>query len=273
MKLSSKQIAYFQDHIWTFYAQEGRLFPWRNIDDPYKILISEVMLQQTQTHRVIPKYEAFITTFPSFSLLAQATLREVLSLWQGLGYNRRGKYLHELANHVMNEFNGILPSSSEQLITLPGIGPATAASIAAFAFNRPTVFVETNIRTVFITHFFATEDAVHDKQLIPLVAQTVDRSNPREWYYALMDYGVMLKKTMSNPSRKSAHYARQSKFEGSDRQVRGKIIRMLTNHKTMILVDLYEQISIERERLESVLDGLVKDGLVKKNGQIFMIYS
>ncbi len=267
MKLTNKQIEEFQTQIWTFYAQYGREFPWRHVTDPYKIVVSEVMLQQTQTYRVMPKYEQFITTFPSFELLAEATLREVLSVWQGLGYNRRGKYLYELAQIVVNEFGGSLPSLPEQLFLLPGIGPATAASVAAFAFNRPTVFIETNIRTVFIAHFFPHQQKVHDKELVPYVAQTLDTSNPREWYYALMDYGVMLKQTLVNPSRRSAHHALQSKFEGSDRQVRGKVIRILTEQKEMVIAQLYDYLQEDAARLETILNGLMRDGLIHKKGK------
>ncbi len=271
MQLSDKEIKDFQHHIWTFYENHGRLFPWRYVDDPYKVVISEVMLQQTQTYRVLPKYEIFITTFPSFSFLAHATLRDVLSCWQGLGYNRRGKYLHELAGQVMSTFNGVLPTSPEQLRMLPGIGPATAASIAAFAFNIPTIFIETNIRTVFIAHFFSGLENVHDKQLLPLVVQTVDTTNPRSWYYALMDYGVMLKKSMVNPSRKSAHYTRQSKFQGSDRQIRGKVIRLLTDNKKMTQHDLFALFSCEQARLALIIERLIKEGLVQKKDALFMI--
>lgn len=263
-KLSNKECRQFQEHIWSFYGKYGRLFPWRNVDDPYRVVISEVMLQQTQTYRVLPKYEQFITIFPSFNALAHVSLHEVLTVWQGLGYNRRGRYLHELAKQIMATFGGTVPRLPEQLITLPGIGPATASSIAAFAFNIPTVFIETNIRTVFITHFFPNQNKIHDQQLLPLVAQTVDQLNPREWYYALMDYGVMLKQQMVNPSRKSVHYTRQSKFEGSNRQVRGKILRLVTEKKEITLEDLVQYLPAESTRLDAIIDGLIKDGLLRK---------
>jgi len=218
----------FKNIIWSYYAAQGRLFDWRNVDDPYKVFISEVMLQQTQTYRVAPKYAQFIAAFESFEVLAKASLKDVLYHWQGLGYNRRGMYLHKAAQIVMHDYAGILPSDPALLVTLPGIGRATAASIVAFAFNTPTVFIETNIRTVFIHCFFADKQNVDDKDILPFVQAALDVENPREWYYALMDYGVMLKKTLPNPSRKSKHHQKQSKFEGSDRQVRGKIIKLLT---------------------------------------------
>jgi A/G-specific adenine glycosylase len=270
--LLPQQIETFQKIIVEYYAAFGRLFPWRYHPDPYAILVSEVMLQQTQTYRVVPKYEQFLLAFPSVEILASATLREVLSVWQGLGYNRRGKYLHELACHVMQRFEGKIPSLPEQLITLPGIGAATASSIAAFAFNVPSLFIETNIRTVFIHYFFPARTEVHDKEIMPLVEQTLDRNNPRAWYYALMDYGVMLKQTVGNASRKSAHYTRQSKFEGSDRQIRGIIIRLLTEHKSMNTAELLTHIDAPAGRITSIIDELCQEKLVAKKRNIVTIF-
>ena len=263
-----KQTGYqeFQSLIWDYYHSFGRIFPWRNINDPYKIIVSEVMLQQTQTYRVLPKYEQFISAFPTFSLLAEASLREVLSVWQGLGYNRRGKYLHELAMKIVNDFGGRVPENPVDLVKLPGVGPATSCSIAAFAFNKPTVFIGTNIRTVFIYYFFKDKNNVHDKEILPLVAQTIDPDNPREWYYALMDYGVMLKQKMVNPSRKSKHHVQQSKFEGSDRQIRGKIIHFLTDKKFLEIDRLVYLLDEDEKRVSHILKGLIKDGMIKKVG-------
>lgn len=192
--LKPDEVTSFQEMIWNFYHLAGRSFPWRNVNDPYRVMISEIMLQQTQTYRVLPKYEQFIHEFSSFHSLAAASLRDVLSVWQGLGYNRRGKLLHEASQIIVTTYGGRLPDDQHVLVTLPGIGPATAASVSSFAFNKPTVFIETNIRSVFIHSFFSNEEKVSDRQIMPLVAQTLDHRNPREWYYALMDYGVMLKK-------------------------------------------------------------------------------
>ena len=271
-KSFSPDIFSFCAIIWQYYHDYGREFPWRNIDDPYKIVISEVMLQQTQTYRVIVKYEQFIEAFPSFTDLAQASLRDVLSVWQGLGYNRRGKYLHELAKMVMTQFQGKLPSEPQKLIALPGIGAATASSIAAFAFNRPTIFIETNIRTVFIHFFFNNRTDVHDKEIMPLVEKTVDHANPREWYYALMDYGVMLKKTIINPSRKSVHYAKQSKFEGSDRQIRGRIIHYLMEKKGALSKEVCNAIDLNDEaRFIKIVETLIAEGMIKEKDDILFI--
>lgn len=260
--MSIDTITDFRNLIWDFYRTQGRQFPWRNIDNPYHVVISEIMLQQTQTYRVEPKYSAFIAALPTVHDLAQADLRTVLSLWQGLGYNRRGKFLHDMAKIIVQQHVGDIPDSPEVLAQLPGIGKATAGSICAFAFNKPTIFIETNIRTVFLYHFFCEKNGVDDKELMPLIAATVDQENPREWYYALMDYGVHLKKQLPNPSRKSKHHVKQSKFEGSDRQIRGAIIRALTQHSDIERATLVKSISRDTERVERILEQLLAEQLV-----------
>lgn len=262
MKLSKARITIFQTMILDFYRQHGRIFPWRHVDDPYCIVVSEIMLQQTQTYRVEPKYEQFIATFPDFESLASASLKDVLSAWQGLGYNRRGKFLHELAQIIVREHGGQVPQSPEILQTLPGIGKATAASICAFAFNMPVVFIETNIRAVFIETFFRGQDGISDAQLMPLIEQAMDYKNPRDWYYALMDYGVMLKKMTVNPSRRSAHHTVQSKFEGSDRQIRGMIVRALTQYAVLSRDELLCRTARDEVRVDTILNQLIAEAFI-----------
>ena len=258
-------IAAFKEFIWDFYHTNKRDFAWRNIENPYCILISEIMLQQTQTSRVVTKYEEFITAFPNFYALASASLRDVLSVWQGLGYYRRARFLHQLAQVVVNEHAGILPQDPKILQTFPGIGPNTAGSICAFAYNQHTIFIETNIRTVFIDAFFHDKTDVTDKQLLPLIVQSVDQENPREWYYALMDYGVFLKARQANPSRKSAHYSKQSKFEGSDRQIRAKVLKLIVNQKSVTHQDILKTIGKDIERVERIVDQLLAEVFIKKS--------
>lgn len=272
-KISNKDILQFQKTIWNFYVRAGRPFAWRNVSDPYKVFVSEVMLQQTQTHRVIHKFEQWLCEFPNFEFLADASLRNVLSVWSGLGYNRRGMYLKQSAERIVNEFDGSLPNDLDILVTLPGIGKATAASICAFAFNKPTIFIETNIRTVFIHFFFKDKKEIHDNEIMPLIEKTLDKNNPREWYYALMDYGVMLKKLFPNPSRKSKHHTKQSKFEGSDRQIRGMILRELTDYPSLKIEDLISRLQKEDGRCKKIINQMCKDGLiVKKSQNVVMIY-
>jgi A/G-specific adenine glycosylase len=262
-KITEDGKRHFKTLLWNYYAQSARNFAWRQTHDPYHIVVSEIMLQQTQTDRVARKFEEFITALPTFSSLSQASLQEILTLWQGLGYNRRALALQKIAQLVIEKHNGMLPNNVELLKKFPGLGAATAASVCAFAFNIPTVFIETNIRTVFIAHFFQNQQQVHDKSIIPLVEQTVDQNNPREWYYALMDYGVMLKKSIGNVSRKSLHYTKQSRFEGSHRQIRGLIIKHLAQAKTVSLEQLLCEIPRKKEELEQALISLMHEGFVE----------
>lgn len=262
MQLAQTDIASFQSFIWSYYAANGRQFAWRNIDDPYAVLVSEIMLQQTQTSRVAPKFELWMTEFPNFQTLATAPLRDVLSVWQGLGYNRRALFLHKTAQAIMSDFGGQLPADPQILVTLPGIGKNTAGSVCAFAFNAPTVFIETNIRAVYIHSFFKDKEKVKDSELEPLIVQTVDKKNPREWYYALMDYGVELKQRCVNPSRKSAHHAKQSKFEGSHRQIRGAILRLLAQKDQLLLEVFFTEINRKPDEIQKALHELVNEGFI-----------
>jgi A/G-specific adenine glycosylase len=261
---SPAMLEVFCNHIWDFYRKQGRVFAWRETADPYAIVVSEVMLQQTQTQRVIEKFDSFTKEFKDFHELAAAPARAVLAQWVGLGYNRRGLALHSIAQKVVNEFDGILPDDPEVLQTFKGLGPATSASIVAFAFNKPTVFIETNIRAVYLHTFYNNQEYISDKELMPLIDLTVDQANAREWYYALMDYGVVLKKLYKNPSRKSKHHTTQSKFEGSDRQIRGAIVRMLTQKSSALKKDFESLFPGEGERVKKILSDLCKEGFVVK---------
>ncbi len=269
-RISKARAAAFRKEIYGYYARQGRDLPWRRMTDPYHVLVSEVMLQQTQVERVILKYQQFIEAFPDVQSLANASLKRVLSVWQGLGYNRRAKALKEAARMIMDVFGGTVPRSIDDLVRLPGIGTATASSIAAFAFNIPTVFIETNIRTVFIHFFLKGETAVSDAEILPLVEKTLDRRNPRKWYNALMDYGTTLKKLVVNPNRRSTRYQRQSAFQGSDRQVRGAILRAL-NKGDSTVTKLKKDLSVESERLKRILGQLEREGFIRIKGSRYGI--
>lgn len=218
----------FRELILTHYRRHGRIFPWRLSRDPYEVAVSEFMLQQTGVERVLKKYPPFIAAFPTAAALAEAPLKEVLALWSGLGYNRRALSLKEFAVRVTCKFAGEVPRDPEVLISFPGIGPYTSCSIPAFAYNLPTVFIDTNIRRVFLHFFFTDQEAVHDREIFPLIEETLDHLDPRTWYSALMDYGTYLKTLYPNPNRRSAHYSRQVPFEGSARQIRGRIVALLS---------------------------------------------
>jgi A/G-specific adenine glycosylase len=270
-QLSSQQVALFQRLLYSYYDKYHRDLPWRNTDNPYHILVSEIMLQQTQVERVMEKYDQFTTRFPDVASLAKATLKEVLEVWQGLGYNRRAISLIKLAGVIVSEYHGQLPVDAEELVKLPGIGRATAGCLLAFAFRIPSVFIETNIRRVFIHHFFQDRVGVHDNEIILLVEETLDRENPRDWYYALMDYGSQLKKEMENPNRKSAHYARQMPFEGSDRKIRGTVVKTLVGEMSMTEEDIILTFGSEKERVKRILTDLVKEGFIVKTGKTYCI--
>lgn len=254
----------FRRAVLDYYSKNKRILPWRETINPYWVLLSEVMLQQTQVPRVLIKFDEFIGVFPDFETLASADLPKVLNTWQGLGYNRRGKYLRDAAQQIVSRFGSVVPKSPELVDELPGIGIATASAIVTYTYNIPTVFIETNIRRVFIHHFFEDSAEVSDAEIFPLVAETVDKDSPRDWYYALMDYGTYLAKTVINPNRRSKHYAVQSKFEGSVRQVRGELLRYFLKNNEAEYEELQEQFT--DERLGNALGGLVKDGLIRKSG-------
>lgn len=231
-------------------------------------MVSEIMLQQTQVPRVTPKFAEFLDAFPTADALAAASLGDVLRVWNGLGYNRRAKFLWSAAQEIKSRFQGEIPQEIAALVTLPGVGVNTAGAIAAYAFNAPVVFIETNIRTVFIHHFFADHTIVDDKALALLVEQTLDRDRPREWYWALMDYGSLLKNTVGNKSRASKAYVKQSTFKGSNRQLRGAVIRTLLkkSQKKHELAVVFSD-----DRLDSVLAQLVHEGLVRNEGGRFSV--
>ena len=269
--LTSSEIRAFRKKIYHFFSQRARQFPWRDTDNPYHILVSEIMLQQTQTERVSAKYRQFIELFPDFSSLSRAPLRRILAVWKGLGYNRRAIALKRIAKRVVGECNGTLPSSPDVLRTFPGIGEATAAEIAAFAYHVPTVFIETNIRRVFIHCFFPHDEAVRDREILPLVEQTLDRSDPRNWYYALMDYGAMLKKEARNPNRRSAHYQKQSPFHGSNRQIRGMILKALITERSLSEEELVEKTGKNEVQVRANLGRLQQEGFIREKGAKYSI--
>lgn len=238
------------------------------------------MLQQTQVVRVLTKYEEWLAVFPDSASLADATLADVLSVWQGLGYNRRARALKGLAEIVVAEHGGELPRDQAGLQALPGVGPSTAGAVAAFAFGEPHPFIETNIRAAYLHHFFPDRTGVSDRDLLPLVDATLDREDPRTWYYALMDYGVMLKSSHPNPSRRSRHHIRQSPFAGSNRQLRASVVRILLKHPGATMEAIARSLAKGRlpgledpaaERVRQVLADLEREGFVVQEGARYRI--
>ena len=278
--LTQPAIAEFLADLRQFYEESGRhAMAWRQPGpdgsyDPYKILVSELMLQQTQVVRVAPKYEAFIIRFPDVQSLAAASLGEVLTLWSGLGYNRRAKYLHLTAAAVAGNYSGLFPQSADELQKLPGVGPGTAGAIAAYAYDQPVVYLETNVRTVLIHHFIADTEGIPDQELRDILLRIItiesfhDYFTPREFYWALMDYGSSLKKSVGNLSRASAGFVKQSTFHGSRRQVRGQVLKLLTNQSLTIAA--LAEITPD-ERLDSVLVDLEKEHLITQKGGVYFL--
>lgn len=261
----------FRRIVVDFAAGNYRRLPWRETNDPYRIMVSEVMLQQTQVDRVVEKYLLFIETFPNVTSLAAASLQQVLALWQGLGYNRRGKALHDAARLIVDQWDGRMPTAREELTTLPGIGPYTAAAVAVFAYNQPLPLIETNIRAVYLHFFFEDREGINDREILPLIEATLDRRNPRRWFNSLMDYGAMLKRAESNPSRRSAHHTRQTPFNGSNRQLRGKLIKSLLSKGEASEAELARTVSCPTPLVRKVLEQLSGEGLVREEGPCWRI--
>ena len=297
-----------------FVAKKGRELyrdlPWRRTYDPYAIWISEVMLQQTQVSRVDGRWQRWLERFPTVDALAAAAPSDVLEEWQGLGYNRRALSVHRAAQAI-SEAGGVFPQDPKELVKLPGIGPATAAGIRAFAFNLHGVYLETNVRTVFLHELYPQAEGVPDSELVPLVELTCPASvagaadadgtagadtavdtaanadetelTPRSWYYALLDYGAYLKKTIPNPSRRSKSHVKQSRFEGSHRQKRAELLRVLLAHKdeggaefeTLHQELCQIEVSAGRETLDEqvtlgLLEELAKEGFCQKNNEYWL---
>jgi A/G-specific adenine glycosylase len=262
--------AEFRAVIYANYEQAGRAFPWRKNADPWGIMVSEFMLQQTQTERVIPYWERWLSLWPAPAALAASSLEEVLREWSGLGYNRRARYLRECAG-IIAGCGGKVPETPESLLPLPGIGAYTAGAIACFAYNYPAVFIETNIRAGMIHFFFRDKTAVRDEEIMPILEDVLDRENPRKWYWALMDYGAALKKITVNPGRRSARYTRQSRFEGSFRQIRGTLIRSLVSQGPATAEALIRRTGSEPEILYKALGALEKESMVAEEEGVYRI--
>jgi A/G-specific adenine glycosylase len=278
----------FIKQVTDYYREHGRSMPWRSDTRPYYIVVSEIMLQQTQVSRVIGKFDPWIKRFPDWQSLASASTRDVISEWSGLGYNRRALNLHKLAQTVVETHKEKLPQTYDELVELPGIGPNTAGSILAFAFNIPRPFIETNIRSVFIHHFFADIEKaegkkackkIDDDEIFPFIDKALTqalksgyfKNNAREWYWALMDYGSFLKKQLPNPSRNSAHHVKQSKFEGSNRELRSLILKQIMKRActSETLVKQFKE--WPREQVERNIKALEKEGFIEKSKNIYKI--
>lgn len=272
--IEGDSLSTFVDRVLEFGAEHYRDFPWRRTRDPYHVLVSEVMLQQTQVTRVVSYYEEWIEAFPTLEALSAAPLEVVLQRWRGLGYNRRAIALKRAAewlarSHIEAGESGEarVPSDEVALLALPGVGPATAAAVRAFAFGEPAAYLETNVRTVVLHEFMSDRDDVPDREVAPLVAAAAVRAqaigvDPRTWNYALLDYGAYLKKTLPNPSRRSAHHQRQSRFEGSKRQRRAALLRAVLDAAGMTGGELADATGFDLGETEALLCELAEEGFI-----------
>ncbi len=291
IQIQQSQIKTFQTKILSWYAEHQRDLPWRQNRDPYRILVSEVMLQQTQVSRVIPKYTAWFAAFPTLDDLAKAPISEVLRLWSGLGYNRRALFLQRTAKAIVFEHAGTWPQTEEDLKKLPGIGEYTAAAIACFAFDQQVAVVDTNVKKVILLEFFChceegisptrqsqndRELPIHDekrdcftslamttKDLQKIADQLLPPGRAYDWNQALMDYASAILKKEKIPVQK------QSKFLGSRRYFRGKILKFLLQKHTIPRSDISlqlrdEQSSVDEATLDSILGELERDGFIKQ---------
>lgn len=282
MKLSVKEIKNFQKTVWSYYKTSARTdLPWRKKINTYRIWVSEIMLQQTQVDRVRGFFDTWIKQFPTVVKLANASQIDILHLWKGLGYNSRALRMKKCAQEIMQHHQGKFPKSQDELQKLPGIGPYTAGAISAFANNQPVAIIETNIRRVFIHHFFADANDIRDEDILKLVEQTLDQKNPQQWYWALMDYGSFLGRTLNtkgkkyNPNVQSKHYTKQSTFKGSDRQIRGKILDVLLQEKKQVIMkklfQSLQDLSTDNLRIKSIIDQLIKENFIEiKNQKIWL---
>ncbi len=275
--MNSQRLRAFRKTVLDHHARHGRhSLPWRQTRDPYRIMVSEIMLQQTQVARVLSKYDEFLRAFPTAEALAQSSTAPLLAVWKGLGYNRRALNLKRAAEAIVRDHGGSFPRDAKALEALPGIGQSTRGAIMAFAFGIPTAFIETNIRAVYIHHFFKEAEgktAVHDRDLIPLIEESVLADDPRTWYYALMDYGVHLKATMPNPSRRSAHHVRQSPFKGSNRELRSQMLQLILEapRKREAVIRHFATAGKDPAQIERNLRELEKEGFVSTKRNIISI--
>jgi len=246
----------FQRRILSWYKKNKRDLPWRKTTNPYRILVSEIMLQQTQVDRVIPYYLKFIKKFPDLETLAKADKKLVLQHWSGLGYNNRVLRLQQLTQILIKNKKSI-PQTAEELLQLPGIGAYTANAVLAFAFNKEVPVLDTNIRRV-LMHELTLPEHIDIKKLKKIAQSYILKGKSRLWHNALMDYGALVltaKKTGIAPLSK------QSAFKGSDREVRGFIIKTLLKEKRISINKIKK--SFPEKNILSIAKKMEKENLIE----------
>jgi A/G-specific adenine glycosylase len=274
--LSPTQIKHFQKKILTWYEEHQRDLPWRKTRDPYHILVSEIMLQQTQVTRVIPKFEAWLSMLPTVKELAVAPTVTVLTLWSGLGYNRRALNLKKTAQIISEKYDGRFPQNEKALMALPGIGIYTARAVLCFAFDQQVAVVDTNVKKVILTQLFrsfpeeirlgdgsSTQNdlKIDEKMIMTIAEQILPHGKAYEWNQALMDYSSTVLK------KEKIHIPKQSKFIGSRRYYRGRVLKVLLEKKSVPIEELGSLIkngfaAHDQEWLEKLLGELINEGFI-----------
>jgi A/G-specific adenine glycosylase len=265
--MNGKAIGALQKKILSFYKEKSRTLPWRQTTNSYHILLSEVMLQQTQVDRVVAYYSRWTKKWPYVQDLANASRIDVLKEWSGLGYNNRAVNLHRAAQVIAEKYNGDVIAAVKDHKNVPGIGPYTAAAVQIFAQNADIITVDTNIRRILL-HEFNLPKETSDRELWQLANRCLPKGKSRDWHNALMDYGATY---LTSRKTGIAPKTRQSKFEGSDRQIRAKIVRELLKRSVIPVTELPAGADAEQLRVERILRKMEKDGLVKKNGASYQL--
>ena len=289
------QLGKIQRRVLGWYEKNRRALPWRETSDPYAILVSEVMLQQTQVERVIPKFLEFLELFPTIQSLAAAPLAQIIRRWAPLGYNRRAVRLHEIAREVAHKWNGSLPQAYEDLLRLPGIGPYTAAAVACFGFGAQRAAPDTNVRRVLARLFLGHSEATA-RQIAEATSRTLPSGRAETWNQALMDLGASLCSARkprcsecplaawclyraqeearalrpSEAAERPASYQAKAGFVGSNRFYRGRVIQLLRElepGERVTLADLGARLRPDfgphlADWLVGLAQELVEDGLV-----------
>lgn len=264
-KVSSKKIREFQTFLFNWWGDNKRDFPWRETQDPYRVMVAEFMLQQTQAERVVPKYIEFLKAFPSMESLAGARKRDVLKHWLGLGYNRRALWLQEACERILSL--GEFPRSHEELRQFRGIGSYTSRSILIFAFNVDLAAVDTNVRRVLIHEGFVTPD-LGERALLRVAELLVPKGRSRDWHNALMDYGAMEVTSRTTGIRAKN---RQLRFKGSVREVRGRLLRSVVKQGVVEVDHISKEWNVPREVLDKAIRGLLNEGiLLEEEGRLFL---
>lgn len=257
------KIRTFQEKILAWYELNRRDLPWRKTEDPYEILVSELMLQQTQVPRVIIKFQTFLQAFPTAAALADASRASVIKAWAGLGYNRRALYLHECAKQIVTKFDGVLPRDPEQLMELPGIGPYMCRSVLIFAFNQDVAAVDTNIRRILIAEGFATQKT-SPKDMQKIAERVLPHGRSRDWHNALMDYGSLV---LTSQGTGIKPLSKQSSFYKSFRWYRSKVVKLIIKEEEVTVARIARELEKEKEFVAQVIESLRKDNLISLRGK------